>query len=63
MRVIGVFEILNIRLHKSENDFFAAQERVIKYCVIIYVAFAWDGLVGGGENRGRARSAARRGGE
>jgi hypothetical protein len=29
IRVIGIFEISNIRLHKPENDLFAAQEGVI----------------------------------
>jgi hypothetical protein len=63
IRVIGIFEILNIRLHKPENDLFAAQEGVIEDCVVVNMAFAWDGLVGGREDRGRARTAARGGGE
>jgi hypothetical protein len=29
IRIIGIFEISNIRLHKPENDLFAAQEGVI----------------------------------
>jgi hypothetical protein len=29
MRVIGIVKISNIRLHKPENDLFAAQEGVI----------------------------------
>jgi len=64
MRVIGIFEILNIRLHKPENDLFAAQEGVIILnCVVVNVAFAWDWLVGGRKDRGRAGTTARGGGK
>lgn len=59
----GTKPTLNVRLHKPEDDLFAAQEGVILDCVVVNVAFAWDWVVGGREDRGRARTAARGGGK
>lgn len=60
----GTRQTLNIRLHKPENDLFAAQEGVIILnCVVVNVAFAWDWLVGGRKDRGRAGTTARGGGK
>jgi hypothetical protein len=45
IRIIGVIEILDIRLHEPENDLFATKEGIIEHGVLIDVTFAGDGLV------------------
>jgi hypothetical protein len=46
MRIIGVIEVWNIRLHEPENDPFATKEGIIEHSVLIVdVTFAGDGLV------------------
>jgi hypothetical protein len=58
MRVVGIFEILDIRLHETENDLFAAKECLVEHGVLINVTFAGDGLLCERKDRRGTRSAA-----
>jgi hypothetical protein len=44
---------LDIRLHETENDIFAAKEGLIEHGILLNVTFAGDGLVCERKDRGR----------